>query len=293
MKTIFRLIPIIMILASCSEQNSKSDAYGNFEATEIIVSSEVAGKVLNLTLNDGDELIDKQIVGYIDTVQLSLKRDQVNAQKNSVSTKISGILAQIDVLNEQKKNIEVEKERVEKLLKDGAATQKQLDDITGGINVINSQMNSIKTQNSTVLSELEVLNVQIDQINDQIKKSYIKSPINGTVVEKYIEESEVATPGKNLFKIADLSKIELKAYVSGDQIGAIKLGQKVKVIFDKNKDENTETEGIVSWIASQAEFTPKIIQTKEERVNLVYAVKISVMNDGSIKIGMPGEVVFN
>ena len=202
-------------------------------------------------------------------------------------------MAQIDVLNEQKKNIEVEKERVEKLLKDGAATQKQLDDITGGINVINSQMNSIKTQNSTVLSELEVLNVQIDQINDQIKKSYIKSPINGTVVEKYIEESEVATPGKNLFKIADLNKIELKAYVSGDQIGAIKLGQKVKVIFDKNKDENTETEGIVSCIASQAEFTPKIIQTKEERVNLVYAVKISVMNDGSIKIGMPGEVVFN
>lgn len=293
MKTIFRLIPIILVIASCSEQNSKSDAYGNFEATEIIVSSEVAGKVLSFTLNDGDELKDNQIVGFIDTVQLSLKRDQINAQKNSVSTKISGILAQIDVLNEQKKNIEVEKERVEKLLKDGAATQKQLDDVTGGINVINSQMNSIKTQNSTVLSELEVLNVQIEQINDQIKKSYIKSPINGIVLEKYIEESEVAVPGKNLFKIADLSKIELKVYVSGDQIPNIKLGQKVKVVFDKNKDENSETEGIVDWIASQAEFTPKIIQTKEERVNLVYAVKISVMNDGSIKIGMPGEVVFN
>jgi len=292
MKTIYRIIPLILILTSCSEKNSKSDAFGNFEATEIIVSSEVAGKILSLTLNDGEELKENQIIGFIDTVQLSLRREQLNAQKKSISTKISGILAQIDVLNEQKKNVEIEKDRVEKLLKDGAATQKQLDDITGSINVINSQINSIKTQNSTVLSELEVMNVQIEQINDQIKKSYIKSPINGTVLEKYIEESEVAVPGKNLFKIADLSNVELKAYVSGDQIGNIKLGQKTKVLFDKNNNEVAEIEGIVSWLASQSEFTPKIIQTKEERVNLVYAVKIKVKNDGSIKIGMPGEVVF-
>lgn len=292
MKSILKLIPLILVLAACSEKNSKSDAYGNFEAKEIIVSSEVAGKILSLTLNDGDSVIEKQIVGVIDTIQLYLKKEQVNAQKKAISTKISGILSQIDVLNEQKKNVEFEQQRVEKLLKGGAATQKQLDDIAGSINVLNSQINSIKSQNATILGELEVLDTQIAQINDQLSKSYLKSPINGVVLEKFIEADEVAVPGKSLFKVADLSTMELKAFISGEQLANIKVGQNVKVLIDKSKEENTELSGKISWISSQAEFTPKIIQTKEERVNLVYAIKVLVKNNGFIKIGMPGEVIF-
>jgi HlyD family secretion protein len=179
------------------------------------------------------------------------------------------------------------------LLKDEAATQKQLDDINSQIDVFDKQIKSIEVQNSTVFNELKAMEKQIEQIDDQINRSVLKSPVTGTVLEKYAEQYELAIMGKPIYKIANLSKLELRVYISGSQLNKIKLRQKVNVLIDENAEENKKLKGEITWISEQSEFTPKIIQTKEERVNLVYAVKISVKNDGSLKIGMPGEVLFN
>jgi HlyD family secretion protein len=186
----------------------------------------------------------------------------------------------------------VDKDRTEKLLKDNAAPVKQLDDINGKIKVIDSQIASIKTQNAAVLDELTGMDRQIDQTKDQLNRCKIVNPINGAVLEKYIEPSEITTPGRALYKIADMDQMILRVYVSGAQLPSIKIGQKVKVMIDKNEKENQDLQGIITWVSPQAEFTPKIIQTKEDRVNLVYAVKVTVKNDGRLKIGMPGEVKF-
>ena len=238
------------------------------------------------------ELKKGDTIALVDTVQLSLKRDEIIAQKKSASTKLDNITAQIKVIEEQKKTSQVDKDRLVKLFKDGAATQQQMDDINGLLAVYDKQISSIETQNAQVLNEDAAFTKQIAQLNDQIKRSLIINPDDGTVLTKYAEANEVVTLGKPLYKIADLSNIYLRIYVSGSQLPQIKLGQKVKVLVDKNEKENKEYEGIITWISSSSEFTPKIIQTKEERVNLVYAVKVKVKNDGTLKIGMPGEVKF-
>jgi HlyD family secretion protein len=216
----------------------------------------------------------------------------LQAQINAVKTKSYNINSQVDVQNEQKNTLLIEKERLEKLLKDGAATQKQMDDINGRIAVIESQIKSIGTQNTSVSGEVVTLEKQIDQVKDQIARSYIKNPVTGTVLEKYAEVSEIAAPGKSLYKIASLDELYLRVYVSGAQLSNLKIGQQVKVKVDDANGGFKDFPGTVTWISAQAEFTPKIIQTREERVNLVYAVKIKVKNDGTIKIGMPGEVDF-
>jgi HlyD family secretion protein len=238
------------------------------------------------------ELKKGDTIALVDTVQLALRRDEIIAQKKSSSTKLDNITAQIKVIEEQKKTSQVDKDRLVKLFKDGAATQQQMDDLNGLLAVYDKQVSSIETQNAQVLNEDAAYTKQIAQINDQIKRSLIINPDDGTVLTKYAEASEVVTLGKPLYKIADLSDIYLRIYVSGSQLPQIKLGQKVKVLVDKNEKENKEYEGIITWISSSSEFTPKIIQTKEERVNLVYAVKVKVKNDGTLKIGMPGEVKF-
>ncbi|HBS86765.1 MAG: hypothetical protein A2W91_12105 [Bacteroidetes bacterium GWF2_38_335] len=277
---------------ACSESDSESDAYGNFEAKETIISAEVSGKVLNFSVEEGSVLKKGETVGLIDTIQLSLKKEQLIAQKKAVSSRTDNIFAQIRVLDEQNDKLVFEKQRIEKLLKDGAATQKQLDDIESQIKVNQKQIASIQAQNSPVINEQKVYDVQIKQIEDQIARSIIVNPVNGSVLEKYCEPFEMTSAGKALYKIADLTKVELRVYVSGDQLSEIKPGKEVDVLYDSGKGELTTVKGTVSWISSQAEFTPKIIQTREERVNLVYAVKIIVENDGSIKFGMPGEIKF-
>jgi HlyD family secretion protein len=292
MKTIPILIVIAFLLSACSGKNSKADAYGNFETTEVIVSSEIQGKVINFIVEEGKTYKTGEVVGQIDTIQLILKRDQLIAQRKASAAKISNILSQITVQEEQKRTLLVDKERIEKLLKDNAVPFKQLDDINGKIQVTDKQIASIKTQNASVINELTAMDKQIAQMIDQINRCKIVNPINGTVLDKYIEPFEIAMPGKALYKIADINQMILRVYVSGAQLPSIKVGQKVNVIIDKNAKENQSLEGTISWISSQAEFTPKIIQTKEERVNLVYAVKVSVNNDGKLKIGMPGEVKF-
>lgn len=292
LKNLMVFIAILPVVSACLEKGEKSDAYGNFEAREIIVSSEVQGKILKLMFEEGQILPANKVVGLVDTIQPYLKKEQLVAQKYAVSTKLNNIHAQINVQNEQKKILVKEKNRFENLLKDGAATTKQLDDIAGKINLINSQIESIRTQKSTVLSELTAINKQIEQIEDQIKRCKIINPIFGTVLEKYIEPHEIVIPGRAIYKIADLREMILRVYISGNQLSRISIGQKVEVLIDKNERETRVLEGTVSWISQQAEFTPKIIQTKEERVNLVYAVKVHMKNDGSLKIGMPGEVNF-
>ncbi len=288
----YLLIIAIALLASCSGKNKKSDAYGNFEADEVIISSEVGGKLLLFTIEEGSVIDSGKLIGIVDTTDLQLKKEQLMAQRGAISTKSPNIAAQIEVQQQQKNNLLIDKARIEKLLKDGAATKKQLDDINGSINLVDKQIASIATQNSSVGDEILGIDKQIAQINQTIKKSYLVNSIKGTVLDKYMMQDELVAPGKSLYKIADLSYIFLKAYVSESQLAAVKLGQKVEVLIDKGEKEMGKYEGIVTWVSSTAEFTPKIIQTKEERVNLVYAVKIKVKNDGAMKIGMPGEVNF-
>lgn len=289
-------LPVLLLaaaLTSCSNSERKSDAYGNFEAVETIVSSEASGKLIYFNVEEGMQLDSGALIAVVDTLQLYLQRQQLSSQKKVVSTKFSNVKAQTDVIEEQKKVNETEKNRIEKLLQDKAASQKQLDDINGSISVLDKQKSSVQSQNSTTKEELGNVETQIKSINDKIQKCYIVNPVKGTVLMKLTEPSEVVSFGKPLYKIADLSVLELKVYVSGAQLSSIKLGQKVKVLIDAGRETSKTLEGEISWISSKAEFTPKIVQTKEERVNLVYAVKIRVKNNGELKIGMPGEVLFD
>jgi HlyD family secretion protein len=292
MKNSIVILIISMLVFACNGNGNLSDAYGNFEATEIVVSSEVPGKIVLFDLENGDYLEKGKTVVKIDTVNFYLKGKQLKALKNEISVNTQDVLSQIKVLEEQKNVLLVEKKRVESLIADSAATTKQLDDIVGKVKVLDRQMEAVYVKNRSVLSKLEALNVQMEEVEYNLSKCNIVNPIDGIVLQKYVEPHELVMPGKALYKIADMGKLELKAYIDGTQLPDVKVGQKVKVYIDKTEDENTELEGTISWISSSAEFTPKIIQTKEERVKLVYAIKVLVKNDGRLKIGMPGEVKF-
>jgi len=279
-------------LSSCRNNNDLSDAYGNFEAVQVTVSSESAGKIHFLNVEEGLQPDSGIIVALVDTTDLYLKKLQLQSQKKAVAVKSSSVVSQIAVQQQQKANLLVEKNRVTKLIADKAATPKQLDDINGAIDLVDKQVESINTQNAGITEEKEIIDRQIAQVNESIRKCYIRNPVKGTVLSKYAEAGEIAAPGRALYKIADLSVMELKVYVSGSQLPGVKQGQQVEVLIDKDQKTNRKMSGIVSWISPKAEFTPKIIQTKEERINLVYALKIRVPNDGSLKIAMPAEVNF-
>jgi HlyD family secretion protein len=282
----------LLVFGACRNGEKKSDAYGNFEAVETIVSSEVAGKLLSMEVKQGDQLEPGKPIALIDTTELVLKKLQTQAQLTASETKKLNVTAQINVLKEQKKNAQTTHQRVSKMFADKAATQQQMDDINGQINVLDKQISATNTQFQLIASEMELVNRQLDLLNEQLTKCRINSPVKGTVLETYLETGELATPGKPVLKMADLSILELKVYVSGAQLSKVKLGNEVKVLIDSGAKEMQSLTGKISWISSESEFTPKIIQTKEERVKLMYAVKIVVSNDGSLKIGMPGEVVF-
>ena len=286
-------LALLIWVSACKNKTENADAYGNFEATEITVSAETTGKILSLNIEEGQTLKAGEIVGFIDSTQTYLKIEQLEAQRSAIAAKTGNVYAQKEVLETQKRNALIEKKRVENMLKDQAATQKQLDDINAQIKVLDKQMQSVGTQNSSVASEVKAIDMQIAQLKDQLSKSRITNPVNGTVLSTFAEAGEIAVMGKTLYKIADLNHLFLRVYMDATQLANVKIGQKVSVFIDKNKDENTKMEGTVSWISPNAEFTPKIIQTKDERVNLVYAVKVLVENTGNLKIGMPGEVKFD
>lgn len=287
-KIIIGLLLFGNLFVGC-KNNEKADGYGNFEATEITISAENSGKLIQFNVEEGQVLKKGDFVGFIDTIPLSLKRDQLLASKAIVYSKSGSVLSQKNVLNAQLKSAIVNKNRIENLIRENAGTQKQLDDINGEINVIQKQIKSVESQNSPVLDELESIDVQLKQVEDLLQKSKIINPVNGTVLTKYAEVNELTSFGRPLYKIADLSTMELRVYVSETQLSNIKIGQEVTVKIDAS-DAMKNFKGSITWVSSEAEFTPKIIQTKEERVNLVYAVKIDVKNDGSLKIGMPAEM---
>ena len=288
-KIIFGLSLFVSTLISCTNNNNKADGFGNFEATETTISAESNGKLVQFSIEEGMLLTKGETVGIIDTIQLFLKKEQLIVSKDILFSKSKGVLSQINVLKAQLKTVVISKNRIVNLLKENAGTQQQLDDVNGQIDVINSQIKSVEIQNAPVVNELKSIDVQLKQVEDQLQKSMITNPVNGTVLVKYAEPNEITSFGKPLYKIADLSTMELRVYVSETQLSSIKIGQEVTVKIDAGETMKNYT-GTISWIASEAEFTPKIIQTKEERVNLVYAVKIAVKNDGSLKIGMPAEM---
>lgn len=288
-KKTFGLLITITTLISCNNSNEKADGYGNFEATEITISAENNGKLIQFSIEEGQAIKRNTVVGLIDTIPLYLKKQQLVVSKNVITSKSKGVLSQISVLKAQLKTAKISKNRIKNLLKANAGTQKQLDAINGEIDVIKQQIRSIEIQNSSVISELYNLDIQIQQLEDQLQKSIITNPVNGTVLTKYTEPNEITSFGKPLYKIADLSTLKLRIYISETQLSSVTIGQEVTVKIDSNTTLKTYT-GTISWVASEAEFTPKIIQTKEERVNLVYAVKVNVKNDGSLKIGMPAEM---
>jgi HlyD family secretion protein len=294
MKTIkiFLLATIAGLMSSCDDGNKKSDAYGNFEATEIIVSAQANGEILQFDVQEGDVLKQSQLIGLIDTTNLYLKKKLLEQQKITISSQLANINSEIEVQEQKLENSKVNQARIQKMYKQGSATKKQLDDINGLVDLNEKMITAVQSKKQNILDQINGVGIQIEQIEEAIDKCIIKNPSAGTVLVKYSERGELAVMGKPLYKLADIQNIKLKAYISGAQLSDVKLGDEVEVLFDKNITENTRVKGKVVWISSTAEFTPKTIQTKEERVNLVYAIKILVKNDGSIKIGMPGEMNF-
>lgn len=293
MKTRLLIIIAGVLLGGCKNKTDEADAFGNFEATEVIVSAETNGRILRSYVFEG-ALIDKgESIGLIDTTLLHLQKAEIDAAMKSVRARIGSVNAQNDILNQQIENLRVNVSRIEKMLKDDAATQKQFEDLTGQVAVLQKQIAANNTQKVSIAAELSVYESKKATLNEQIKRSFVKSPLKGTVIEKYSEEGEITAAGKPLVKIADLSVFKLKVYVSGAQLGSIKTGQQCTVRIDNSEKGFTSLKGTVRYISGKAEFTPKIIQTKEERVTLVYAVNIDVMNDGSLKSGMPGEAIFS
>ncbi|MEO1050538.1 MAG: HlyD family efflux transporter periplasmic adaptor subunit [Bacteroidota bacterium] len=286
-----------LFLWSCSNGDHEFDATGTFEADETIISAAAAGKLLAFDLDEGQIISEDQYLGYIDTIQMHLSKRQLEAQIVAVLSRKPDVSAQLAALNEQLKASKVEKTRIENLLKSDAATPKQYDDIKAQIDLINGNITALRTSlvNNTNSLDKEVgpLKAQILQTQDQITKSQIINPVKGTVLSVYAEPFEHVGMGQPLYRIADLDELTLKAYVSGDQFAHLKLNQQVQVYTDDGNGGYRSTTGTVYWISEKAEFTPKSVQTKNERANKVYAIKVRVKNDGTYKIGMYGELTFD
>lgn len=293
MKTHILIITFLLALfVGCSRESDTSDAYGTFEADEVLVSAQTNGQLVYSIAEDGMQVKKGEIIAIVDTSALVLSKEMLQAKTDATQTRISQIDAQVAVQKQQIANLRIDQERVKKLIPNGAATQKQLDDINGAMALLNKQVDATLSQKSSVLAEMKALDVQMRQVSDNIEKCYIKNPLNGVILSKLALKGEIVAFGKPVYTIADISTLDLKVFISGAQLPEVKLNQKVKVWIDDGVKENKQLEGELVWISENAEFTPKIIQTKEERVKLVYAIKIRVVNDGSLKIGMPGEVTF-
>jgi HlyD family secretion protein len=302
---------IITVIAGCKNGESNADASGTFEVEEVVVSSELSGKLVLFNVEEGMVIPKDSVIGVVDAKNISLQQEQVEASIKALNEKTADVNPQVQLLQNQLavqqsqlNTLQHEKSRIENLLKADAATGKQLDDINAQIDVahkqvavtqqqINVQRSNIATQNRSVLSEADPLKKRVAQLQDQVQRANIINPVTGTVITKYAAQGEITAGGKALYKIADLSSLNLRAYITGVQLPKIKLGQTVKVLIDDGAKKYKEYSGVITWISDKAEFTPKTIQTKEERANLVYAIKVKVKNDGYLKIGMYGEVKFS
>lgn len=294
MKKTLTIVCIAILLAACNSNKKEYDATGTFEATETTVSAEQSGTLLNFALEEGDDVEAGQEIGLIDTTQIWLKIRQATATKAVYQSQKPDLQKQIAVTRQQLAKAKTEQQRYRELVNDGAAPAKMLDDATSQVQVLqrqlDAQVSTLNTQLSTLNSQMSATDVQTSQLRDQLQKCHIKSPAAGTVLEKYVERGEFVSPGKPLFKMGEVKQMFLRAYVTSAQLQNIKIGQAVKVFADYGNGQKKEYGGTISWISSRSEFTPKTIVTDDERADLVYAVKISVKNDGYIKIGMYGEV---
>ena len=293
MRRLFYILTILF-LVSC-EQNVTYDAQGIFEATEVIISSEATGRILNFNVAEGELVKASTVVGAIDSMQLHLQRKQLVAQQSALLSSRPDKEKQVASLRKQIATMKNELKRVDNMLRDGAATQKQYDDIASQINILEGQLSAnlstLDNNTLTINENAAALEAQIAALNDRIEKCRITSAVRGTVLVKYAEAGEYATVGKPMMKVADLDNVYLRAYFTSDQLSKVNLGEEVKVIADFGGEERYEYVGRVAWVSSESEFTPKSIQTKDSRANLVYAVKIVVKNDGRLKIGLAGEVI--
>lgn len=291
------LIVIYSLFVGCSGSKSDFEASGTFEAEGTIISAEATGVIRQFDVEEGQELTAGQIIGYIDSTQLYLKKRQLESQIRALQGRKPNIAVQLSALQAQLQTAQTERTRLEKLVAGDAATQKQLDDVNAQIEVlkkqINAQQSSLKISSDGISDDVATLQVQIEQLEDQLAKHRLIAPQNGTVLAKIAKVNELTTVGKPLYKIADLQNITFRAFVTSAQLTQLKIGQNVRVFADFGEKKRREYKGTISWISDKSEFTPKTIQTQDERANLVYAVKITVKNDGYLKIGMYGEVNFN
>lgn len=283
-------------LVACGDKDVEYDASGIFETTEVIASAKGSGELVTFTVSEGQDVKSGQVLGCIDTMQLHLKKQQLRSSLSATESKRLDESRQVASIKQQISNLEKERARFAQLVKENAANQKQVDDINYQILVLQRQFSATSEQigssNSSLTGQKGSIAAQIAQIDDQIANSVVTSPIKGTILTKFMERGEFAAPGKALFKVADTHDMKLRAYITADQLTKLKNGQKVKVYADQGQSGRKEYQGTVTWISDKAEFTPKTIQTRDERANLVYAVKISVKNDGMIKDGMYGDVKF-
>ncbi|MEX0769961.1 MAG: HlyD family efflux transporter periplasmic adaptor subunit [Balneolaceae bacterium] len=292
LKKYIGLWAIGMIAVACSVED-RSDAYGQFEADEVVISSETQGTLLQFQVEEGDRLDPGVSVGLVDTTQLALQKNEIQANRASVRTRLARLDAEKAVVRSQLETAEKELGRVASLGRENAATQQQIDRAEGEVNTLNRRVQAVEAEKQSVYAELERLQARIEQVTDQIRRAEIINPLRGTVLATYTEQHEQVSPGKPLYRISNLEEMELRVYVSGAQLPQVRIGEEVEVLIDRNESENERLTGTVSRVASRAEFTPRMIQTKEERVTQVYAVTVRVQNpDGRIKIGMPGEVNF-
>jgi HlyD family secretion protein len=287
---------VLVGLHGCRTENSEGDASGTFEATEIIVSAEVNGKVLALDLVEGQTLTRGQVVGMIDSTALYLNKVQLLQSQKAVLAGRQDVDAQVDGLQKELNNAKADQRRIENLVKGQVASQKQLDDANLRVETLKARIKAMESQlqtaNTSISEQGRSISAQLSLINDQLRRCRISNPVEGTVLTKYCEAYEMTAVGKPLYKVADLSSMMLRAYISNDQQAKVKVGQPVKVLVDSGDGAMKTYPGVLQWINDKAEFTPKTIQTKDERVNLVYAIKVAVKNDGYLKIGMYGEVGF-
>ncbi|MDD3037262.1 HlyD family efflux transporter periplasmic adaptor subunit [Bacteroides sp.] len=287
----------LLLVSACGNRLTNYDATGTFEATEVIVSSEAAGKLFQLNVEEGTKLKAGEEVGLVDTVQLYLKKLQLEASMKSVESQRPDLSKQIAATKQQIVTAQREKKRVENLLAAGAANQKQLDDWDAQVALLERQLiaqeSSLRNSTNSLTEQGNSVAIQIAQVEDQLNKCHIVSPIDGTVLAKYAEAGELATMGKPLFKVGEVDRMYLRAYITSEQLSSVKLGDKVTVYVDYGNSEQKTYPGVVAWISDRSEFTPKTILTRNERANLVYAVKIAVKNDGLLKIGMYGGVALN
>lgn len=295
-KNILSLCAAIAAFTACSSGEKDYDASGVFETTEVIVSAKATGEILSLNVEEGQDVKRNEMLGLIDTLQLSLHDQQLAANQSAADSKRLDANRQVASIRQQIINLQKEKKRFSDLLAANAATQKQVDDISYQIEVLQRQLAATQEQigsnNQSAGNQSMGIKAQRAQTEDQIRKAHITSPITGTVLTKYAEQGEYATPGRALFKVGDISRMRLRAYITAPQLTTLKVRQKVKVFADMGETESKAYEGTVEWISDKAEFTPKTIQTRDERANLVYAIKVAVKNDGMIKRGMYGDVKF-